>query len=208
MKTNQIMVRQMGNLEVHQRTKDGYFNATVLLKQWNKLNGTKKEIASFLKMDQTKAFLEVLVNEEGLNTAKSPYLATRGKQGGTWMHPILYIKFAMWINPRFEYFALKFIHDQLIEVRRSAGDNYIGLTSALGRYNDTDYAKVAQALNYIVFGRHQSGIRNFATQSQLEELDRLQQQFAFAIDMGLIRSFDQLLDKLREVYNQKHRAIA
>ena len=35
MKTNQNMIRKMGNFEVIQRTKDGFFNATALLKQWN-----------------------------------------------------------------------------------------------------------------------------------------------------------------------------
>lgn len=35
MKTNQVMTRQMGNFEILQRTKDGMFNATLLLKQWN-----------------------------------------------------------------------------------------------------------------------------------------------------------------------------
>ena len=38
MKTNQEMVRQMGNLEVIQRTVDGYFNATRLVKLWNELH--------------------------------------------------------------------------------------------------------------------------------------------------------------------------
>lgn len=35
MKTNQIMVRPMGEFKVTQRTCDGFFNATGLLKQWN-----------------------------------------------------------------------------------------------------------------------------------------------------------------------------
>ena len=33
MKTNQIMHRQMGSFDVQQRTKDGMFNATVLIQQ-------------------------------------------------------------------------------------------------------------------------------------------------------------------------------
>lgn len=41
MKTNQEMVRQMGNLEVIQRTVDGYFNATRLVKLWNETPQTK-----------------------------------------------------------------------------------------------------------------------------------------------------------------------
>ena len=35
MKTNQIMVRPMGEFKVTQRTCDGFFNSTELLKQWN-----------------------------------------------------------------------------------------------------------------------------------------------------------------------------
>ena len=43
MKTNQNLTRQMGNFSVYQRTNDGMFNATELLKQWNK-TGKKKDM--------------------------------------------------------------------------------------------------------------------------------------------------------------------
>lgn len=39
MKTNQNMIRPMGEFKVTQRTKDGFFNATELLKQWNQKSG-------------------------------------------------------------------------------------------------------------------------------------------------------------------------
>lgn len=35
MKTNQLMKRKMGEFNVTQRTKDGLFCATELLRQWN-----------------------------------------------------------------------------------------------------------------------------------------------------------------------------
>lgn len=35
MKTNNVILRPMGEFKVAQRTKDGMFNATALLKQWN-----------------------------------------------------------------------------------------------------------------------------------------------------------------------------
>jgi len=96
------MIRKMDSYEVKQKTKYGMFNATELLKQWNKKTNQKKEVAKFFELEQTQAFLEVLQTEEELNTHDCGYLRTRGKQGGTWMHPILFIKFAMWINLRFE----------------------------------------------------------------------------------------------------------
>ena len=36
--TNQLMIRKMGNFDVIQRTKDGYFNATKLIGDWDKKN--------------------------------------------------------------------------------------------------------------------------------------------------------------------------
>ena len=96
MKTSVIMSRPMGAFEVKQRTGDGMFNATDLLKQWNKSGRAKKELASFFKMKSTKEYIEVIKKDGGdLNMAISPYLKTRGKYGGTFMHPYLFIKFTM-----------------------------------------------------------------------------------------------------------------
>lgn len=50
------------------------FNVTALLKQWNKQLGTKKEVTKFFGLEQTKAFLEVLMNEEDLHTQNLAYL--------------------------------------------------------------------------------------------------------------------------------------
>lgn len=89
------MIRKMGSFDVTQRTKDSFFNATELLKQWNKYSGQKKEVTKFFELENTKEFIKVLLKEENLNTQDSAYLKTRGKYGGTWMNPILFIKFAM-----------------------------------------------------------------------------------------------------------------
>ena len=209
------MVRKMQNFEVKQRTCDGYFNASCLLTQWSNAND-RKDIDQFFRLEQTKQFLEVLENEENLqpyNSRKSnestTYKVVRGNKskGETsqyWMHPILFIKFAMWINPRFEYFVIKFVYDELIKFRHSAGDNYRGLTSALVNFENVDYVKLATGLNYIVFGEHHNGIRQNATQEQLKELTALQQQLAFTIKMGYVRTFEQLINEMRRIYDMKY----
>lgn len=43
MKTNQIMIRPMGEFTVSQRTKDSYFDGGDLLRQWNSVKGMNKE---------------------------------------------------------------------------------------------------------------------------------------------------------------------
>lgn len=136
MKPNQVMLRPMGCFSVEQRTKDGMFNATALLKQWNESAGEKKEIKKFFENQNTKEFISALIEEENLNGEKSAYLTSRGKyNGGTWMHPILFVKFAMWLNPRFEVKVIKFIYDQMIAYRNEAGDAYreLSMRRGLGR---------------------------------------------------------------------------
>lgn len=99
MKTNQEMIRLMGEFKVVQRTKDGFFNATELLKQWNVSNNSKKELKHYFENQSANELINTIVERENLNSRKSAYLSSRGKNGGTWMHPILFIDFAMWINP-------------------------------------------------------------------------------------------------------------
>ena len=116
------MLRKMGDFEVTQRTKDGMFNATQLLKQWNEHSGSKKELASFFKMNSTEEYIEAIKKD---NMAKSPYLKSRGKNGGTWMHPYLFIDFAMWLNPTFKVQVIKFVYDKMIKYRNEVGSTYL-----------------------------------------------------------------------------------
>lgn len=202
MKSNVVMTRKMGQFEVAQRTIDGMFNATELLKQWNKSTGMKKELDDFFFNQSTKEFLEILENELSTNGGNCPYLRTRGKLGGTWMHPYLFIDFAMWINPKFKLDVIRFVYDQLIQFRHQAGDNYKGLTGALSRFENVNYPQVAKGLNYIVFGKHEPDLRQHATESQLKELTDLQQKLAFAIDMGYIRTFEELVNEMRRIWHK------
>jgi hypothetical protein len=203
MKTSVNMIRRMGNFEVTQRTKDSFFNATELIKQWNEYSGQKKEVTKFFELENTKEFIKALLLEENLNTQDSAYLKTRGKYGGTWMTPILFIKFAMWLNPNFEVKVIKFVYDNLIAFRHNAGDNYVGLTNAVARFQDISYPQLAKSLNWIVFNRHEGGIRQTATEDELHELTELQKKLAFAVDMGYIRTFTELLNELRRLWSIK-----
>ena len=195
------MLRRIGEFEVYQRTKDGMFNATSLLKQWNK-GERGKEVNGFLKTNPTQEFIESLSKSENLNTNEI-VLTTKGKNGGTWMHPYLFIDFAMWINPSFKLQVIKFVHDQLIEFRHGAGDNYRELSSAVMRLDNINYPNMARGLNYIVFGKHDKELRQNATEKQLEELQNLQKNLAFSVNTGLINSFDELIELMRRLWTIK-----
>ena len=199
------MTRRMGQFEVLQRTKDGMFNATALLNQWNRASGMKKEMNDYLRLHSTHDFLSALQSEFDFKDGNSPYLTSRGKySGGTWMTPLLFIDFAMWLNPKFKVQVLKFVYDELIKCRTAAGDNYNVLAKSIASLPDVDYPKVARALNWIVFNKHERDIRNTATPQQLQDMDELQRKLAFSVDMGYIRSFPDLMNSMRRIYNRQH----
>lgn len=125
-KTNLILTRKMGDFNVNQRTSDGMFNATELLKQWNVSNNSKKELKHYLENKSTKEFIETMINDETIIGGIPPMMKSRANKGvnaGTWMHPYLFIDYAMWINPKFKVKVLKFVYDELIKYRHEARDN-------------------------------------------------------------------------------------
>ncbi len=211
--TNQVMKRPMGNFLVEQRTKDSMFNATNLLKQWNEASGEKKEITKFFDNDNTKEFISALMEEENLHTQKSAYVKSNARSdrgGGTWMHPILFVKFAMWLNPRFEVQVIKFIYDQMLKYRNDAGDAYKELGTSIGKIVSKKFmpvamCKVAKAINYVVFGKHEHEMRNKQGEEEKQyELFNMERQVAMLINDGFLHSYDHVIEYLRKKYVEKY----
>lgn len=213
MKTNQIMIRQMGEFSVKQRTKDGFFNATELLKQWNRVSGMKKEVTKFLDLGSTSELVKIIMEREDLHTQDSTYVksrASRGDNAGTWMHPVLFIDFAMWINPSFKYDVIKFVYDDMIRYRNLAGDSYKELASAISKivpktFTPKAMQKVGEALNWIIFDSHEPLLRNkHGNESKQRELWQLEKKVADLINEGFILDYDILISYLRKQYQKRN----
>lgn len=210
MKTNQVLTRPMGQFSVEQRTKDGMFNATSLLKQWNDCNNIEKRMQSYLDNNSTKELVNALRLEENLNSTNSCYLTSRGKyNGGTWMHPIMFIDFAMWLNPSFKVKVIKFVYDQLIKYRNDAGNAYRELGAAVQTIVPKDFmtkamSKVGEALNWIVFGSHEKMLRNKSDEDTMRELFELERKVADLINEGFIKDYPSLIEYLRKRYIDKN----
>lgn len=226
MKTNQLMIRKMGEFDVVQRTKDGFFKANALLKQWNLENEkSKKQVKDFLRLDKTVEFVEVLAKENNPKTSLSEcyighqtvpnkvlnvYEKSRGINGGTWMHPYLFIDFAMWINPKFKLQVIKFVYDEMIKYRKDAGNAYKELGGAVGKLVEKDFMpqamkKVSKALNFIVFNKHETGIRNkYGIEEKQRDLFQLEKKITDLINEGFINSYEDLIGYLRKQWKSKN----
>lgn len=224
MKTNQVMIRKMGDFDVSQRTKDGMFNATALLKQWNELVATqnlhtqksgyvKKDLDDFFSNENTKQFVGALIEEENLNGEGSAYMKSKARAdrgGGTWMHPYLFMKFAMWLNHRFEVQVIKFVYDKMLEYRNDSGEDYKALSSAVSKIvpkNDIrNYMKtIAKGINYIIVGRHEQMVRNkFGTEEIQKQYCELEKQVAMLINDGFLKTGEEVVNYLRRKFIKKY----
>jgi len=207
------MVRKMGSFEILQRTKDGYFDANELLNQWNSRDGnTRRRKDDFLNSKKTKEFIDTIELDlaHGENSPMAFYEkkgrnTSKGKtKDELWMHPYLFIDFAMWINPKFKLSVIKFVYDELIKQRTLAGDNYKTLSSSLVKLKGYSFQEVAKAIQWIVFNKTGKDLRQIASQIELNEINDIQTKLAFAIDMNYIISYNQLIEELRKMYNKKY----
>nr|DAM07176.1 MAG TPA: KilA protein [Caudoviricetes sp.] len=210
MKTNQIMIRQMGEFKVIQRTKDAFFNATDLLKHWNKYSGQQKQMVHYTDNSSTKEFIRALISEEMFKERNSVLIQSRGKNGGTWMHPLLFIDFAMWLNPTFKVKVLKFVYDEMIKFRNLAGDAYPAMCRAVcsilpGDIFPKKIKDLAKSLNIIVYGKHELEMRNkIGDEAKIRELYELELQIAQWIELGFIKDYKGLKETLNKVYYKKY----
>lgn len=220
MKTNVVLTRKMGEFDVLQRTSDGFFDANALWAQWIKINPSKHGVMEFLDSDKSKEFINELERQSRLSgdadfKAISITKSVMTKNGKTrakiYVHPYLFIDFAMWLNPAFKYHVLKFVHDQLIHYRNEAGDAYKELTAAIDKVSlKEDIAfniqHVAMALNFVVYNKHETGIRNLVGEEEkTRDLYELEWDIAKLVNRGFITDINGILDFLREEYKRRYR---
>ena len=131
----------------------------------------------------------------------------RGENREVFAHPDVFVLLSLELNPIFYAKTVTWLTDNLVANRIVAGDENNQLMGRL-KYNwqpdVSTYQHVNRALNYIVFGKHESNIRNTASNEQLKDLERLQNNFAFAIDCGYVKNEKQLMNKLRDEYIKRH----
>lgn len=189
MKTNQIMIRD--NNAFIQRTKDSYFDANALIQNWNDNNKKQLQLGNYRKNNQTINFIEQL-KKEGI---AKPIISGRGKNGGTWMHPKLFIDFAMWVSIEFKSKVIDYVLDGLIKSRNDAGDYYNQMCAQIldtyvevyGRKPPSHiYIKEAELIKSLVLVSDLH--RNKMTEQELKQITYLQKVNANLIKKGIGKS--------------------
>lgn len=144
---------------------------------------------------------------------------SRGKyNGGTWLHPVMFVKFAMYLDSRFEYTVLRFVADQMIHFRKESGDAFKNMCSAIAKISPTDFLsedikRIAIGINYVVFKVHYKYSKETLTRNQFgeeekqKELQALQNKIADLINDGFLEDVCSVIGYLRKLYKKKYHAL-
>lgn len=220
MKTEVIMQRDLNGVKIRQSSSTQFYNANDLLELFLKDHNEDKRIQSFLENQSTKDFMSTIIEDILQNNRNSGYLENkdqeanndsltglavytkRGKNGGTWMHPYLFMDFAMWLSPEFKLTCIKWLYDNLIKFRNDCGDSFKEVNEALFERKPNaahwTYVNEANMINKLVFDTIEAGQRNQATEEQLNLLKQLQKA-----DIKLIKDGLDYFDRIKKLEELK-----
>jgi len=231
MKTNVTLSskdRVLYGVTIRQNTKDNFMSVTDLQEAYSyariKYGWKDRRIERILSTNDAAERIYYILNEQGI--IKTPLEAfieevnnqslvkvlkkykaykTCGARENkyTSCNKYIWILLAMEMNPAIYAKVVIWVGDSLITNRIEAGDRYNELCRAASKFNNVDYRKIAKGINYIVFNIHETLIRNKATQVELKELDDLQRSLAFSVNMGYIKTFDELINEMRKLWFNK-----
>ena len=97
------------------------------------------------------------------------------------LNPLIYAKVVIWLT------------DKLIINRITAGTEFTPMTSAIKSIIvNPNYREYNIRINKKVFGRHESGIRDTASEDQLRMITDIEKFITQSINMGIIKNESQL----------------
>jgi hypothetical protein len=115
----------------------------------------------------------------------------------TYANPYIWVLLAMELNPMIYAKVVQWLTDSLIFNRIDAGREYIPMNTYITTIVvNPNYGRYATLINEKVFGIHQLGIRNNASADQLRQIADIEKQVITAIDMGWIKSENELINFL------------
>lgn len=192
MKTPVVMQRELLGMTVRQDSKTEMFNANDMHKIGNehrKINGmSEKQLASYFDLDSTTELLNAICLEDNLKLDDVKQ-SKRGKNGGTWVHPVLFVDMAMWYSPKLKAKIIRWVIDGLLSARNESGDSFKQMNKHLTKNfpkefeNPISYMQAAnQVANACKVGTGKDKWQK-ASESQLKLRDKIQENVCLLADV-------------------------
>lgn len=194
-----IIYRPFEWMEVKQEVDTLLYNATDMLKAYNKSKWDNKEMGSYLRNQSTKEYIEVLYRENSKDANSHVMISEekpkvqgvisvkKGKFGGTWMSQYLLMDFAMWLSPEFKHKIIKFVLDGewLAIGRNKIKEWYKRMCLAIAESGGSNYRDEATMLNVLVSWSPSPNQRARYGEDKMDLMDDMQKSNATMIRLWI-----------------------
>lgn len=183
MNTEVILKRELLGGEISQKSKSEFFSATDLFKignKWRVANGLiHKTLQEYNHLKSSKEFESELKAK-----FKIVRKLKRGRGEHLWVHPLLFLDMALWLNPTLKVEVYEWLFDNLIKYRNDSGDSYKKMCGALFvRANKSEYIQNIKKLCKLI--QLECGVIdwNKANEVQLKLRDKMHENIALLADV-------------------------
>ena len=143
----------------------------------------KTGLPAFMEMVEKEGIIKVL---KGLGVWATK---GRGENKSVYCDPYIWVLLAMELNPMIYAKVVMWLTDSLIINRIVAGTEYKPMNSAIKSIVPApNYQQYAREINIKVFGRHERGIRDTATESQLATVAEIEKFLTKSINIGMCKN--------------------
>lgn len=174
METIVFLERNLFGSRIRQNSKTSFFCANDLVAAGNQYRAANK-----MKLFDFRSWMDSKSNKEFFEEMEAQYgkciVATKGKNGATWVHPFIFIDLALSIDPKLKIEAYSWIHDELVKARNNSGDSYKLMCGALYE-NCSNKTKFHRGVsNTAILIQKACGVEdwNKATENQLKKRDKI-----------------------------------
>ena len=101
---------------VYQNEMTGYVNATQISKIHFNLTGERRDPNDVLKTNTAQRAISKLSSVTGIPEFEIVIANSSGKYKGTWIHPRLAVRYAMWVNEDFSLQVEDWVHEWISSV--------------------------------------------------------------------------------------------
>lgn len=227
MKTNQLMMVSIGNYSqpIEHKTMMGHLNSLwdygnglrvskrlmplamkdwlnshqtlelvyALDKKYNSGNSTIIEASDYIELDERGRTRLTTIPDNPFVKAK------RGKGGGTWVHLMLLLDAAAWLDADFKVEMYDcFINNKILQWRDDSGDQFIALNAAIDAYlpdrngkdNTGIFIQCAKLLKEKI--KPDNDNWNSASFTQLERRAKIESDLVKFLSFGMVRDYEHL----------------
>ncbi len=190
MKTEKIMQRQFLGGAIRQNHKTQMMNLNdleLIGNEWRRKAGLpEKQLTHYFKNQSSQEFISSVSLEVGISE-KDLIESKKGRSGGSWCHPLIFVDVAMWFNPDFKVKVLQWFMDSLLDSRDESGESCKKMRDALKvrfgeKMSSFDYVRLSNKIAAVCMVGTDEDKWEKATIEQLKKRDKIQQSIALIAD--------------------------